>query len=194
MGPGVAVASRTSEDCLGSGPRLRAAAQEVSAEDATRAAPGCAGKSTFGSWSSQPCPRLALRRDLAGDPSRSKFRSRLRESVWTRLSRSAELTRLTGRLRCGCAGWEWGGGGSSGTSRLPPRTRSRTPGGSVSEGQEIDLPEIPPIPPPTLLKVKPAPSVCGNPVSRASARLCQVPKVQRASTPHEGLEHQSSGH
>ncbi|MEJ1274603.1 hypothetical protein NN561_005489 [Cricetulus griseus] len=53
---------------------------------------------------------LQRRRDLAGDPSRSKFRSRLRESVWTRLSRSAELTRLTGRLRCGCAGWECGGG------------------------------------------------------------------------------------
>lgn len=57
-------------------------------------------------------PARALRGDPAGDPSRSKFRRRRRESMWTRLSRSAELTRLTGRLRCGCAGW--------GAARGPP--------------------------------------------------------------------------
>lgn len=48
-------------------------------------------------------PACALRGDPEGDLSRSKFRRRRQEYVWTRLSRSTELTRLAGR--CRCAGW-----------------------------------------------------------------------------------------
>lgn len=77
--------------------------------------------------------------------------------------------------RGGC-GVDARAGGSPGTSWFPRRTRTRTPGGSLSEGQEIDLPEIPAILPRTPLKVKPALCICGNPVARASASLCQVPQ------------------
>lgn len=66
-----------------------------------------------------------------------------------RQSELSEIKRLTGRLRCRC-GVDERAGGSLGTSWFPRRTSSKTPGCSLSEGQEIDLPEIPAILPPTL--------------------------------------------
>lgn len=83
-------------------------------------------------------------RDPVGNQSRSKFRRRLGNR-----SELSEIKRLTGRLRCR-RGVDAQAGGSLGTSWFPRRTGSKTPGCSLSEGQEIDLPEIPAILPPTL--------------------------------------------